>query len=67
MAAVFRLPRYSAWYRSAAARPLPLCRFCSVVVTRPEPEGDATSALGAQKVNIAGVGKRKRIYWYPES
>ncbi|AJG20803.1 pilus assembly protein [Cupriavidus basilensis] len=29
--------------------------------------GDATSALGAQKVNIAGVGKRKRIYWYPES
>ncbi|MGO4581706.1 pilus assembly protein [Cupriavidus sp. 2TAF22] len=29
--------------------------------------GDATSALGAQKINIAGVGKRKRIYWYPES
>jgi len=29
--------------------------------------GDATSGLGVQKVNIAGVGKRKRIYWYPES
>lgn len=29
--------------------------------------GDATSALGAQKIKIAGVGKRKRIYWFPES
>lgn len=28
--------------------------------------GDNTSALGVQKVTIAGVGKRKRVYWYQE-
>ncbi len=28
--------------------------------------GDAKSSLGAQKVNITGVGKRKRLYWYSE-
>ncbi|WP_454765937.1 pilus assembly protein [Cupriavidus campinensis] len=28
---------------------------------------DDKSGLGAQQVNIAGVGKRKRIYWYSES
>lgn len=27
---------------------------------------DGTSALGVQKVKIAGVGKRKRTYWYQE-
>jgi type IV pilus assembly protein PilY1 len=29
--------------------------------------GDGKSALGVQKVSIAGVGKRKRVYWYSES
>lgn len=29
--------------------------------------GDDKSGLGVQQVNIAGVGKRKRIYWYSES
>lgn len=29
--------------------------------------GDDKSALGVQKVTLAGVGKRKRIYWYSET
>nr|WP_236903719.1 PilC/PilY family type IV pilus protein [Cupriavidus malaysiensis] len=29
--------------------------------------GDATSPIGVQQVKIAGAGKRKRVYWYPES
>ncbi|KAI3591225.1 Type IV fimbrial biogenesis protein PilY1 [Cupriavidus sp. U2] len=29
--------------------------------------GDDKSALGVQKVSLTGVGKRKRIYWYPET
>lgn len=29
--------------------------------------GDDTSGLGAQKVKLVGVGKRKRTYWYPET
>ncbi len=29
--------------------------------------GDDTSGLGVQKIKIAGVGKRKRTYWYSET